>query len=147
MRYETSRERRTLGGGGAPLPKERKPGKKGGRPRVSNRQVLTGILFVLRAWLPWPLRPLDMGCGSGSTCWRRFQTWTRRGEWQRLHAVLLQHLAWADEIDWSRVTIDSSTVAAKRGATSSARIRRIGAARAANAILWLTPRAFRLPSG
>lgn len=125
------------------LPKERKPGKNGGRPRVSNRQVLTGILFILRTGLAWQLLPLEMGCGSGSTCWRRFRTWTRRGVWQRLHAVLLQKLAWADEIDWSRVAIDSSTVAAKGGATSSARTRRIRAERGANAILWSTPTASR----
>src|ERR1039458_8905419 len=91
------------------LPKERKPGKKGGRPRVSNRQVLTGILFILRTALPWQLLPPPMGCGSGSTCWRRFRAWTRRGVWRRLHSVLLQELAWADEIDWSRIAIDSST--------------------------------------
>lgn len=35
------------------LPKERGPGAKGGRPRVSNRQVFTGIVFVLRTGLPW----------------------------------------------------------------------------------------------
>jgi transposase len=98
------------------LPKERRPNKKGGRPRISNRRVLTGILFILRTALPWQLLPLEIGCGSGSTCWRRFRTWTRRGAWRRLHAVLLQELAWAGEIDWSRVAIDSSTVAAKKGA-------------------------------
>ena len=50
------------------LPQERKMGKRGGRPRVRNRQVFTGILFVLRTGLPWQLLPLEMGCGSGSTC-------------------------------------------------------------------------------
>ena len=129
------------------LPKERKPGKTGGRPRVSNKQVFTGILFVLRTGLPWQLLPLEMGCGSGSTCWRRFRTWTKRGIWRRLHAVLLQELAWADEIDWDRVAIDSSTVAAKRGATLPARTRRTRVVRAANAILWSTPKAFHSPSG
>ena len=125
------------------LPKERRPGVKGGRPRVSNRQVFTGILFVLRTGLPWQLLPLEMGCGSGSTCWRRFRAWTRQGRWRRLHAVLLQELAWAEEIDWRRVAIDSSTVAAKRGAPSPARIQRTRAARAASAILWSTPRGSR----
>ncbi len=128
------------------LPKERKPGKKGGRPRVSNRQVCTGILFVLRTGLPWQLLPLEMGCGSGPTCWRRFRTWTHRGIWRRLHTVLLQELAWVDEIDWNRVAIDRSTVAAKRGAPSPARIQRTKAARAASAILWSTPKASRSPS-
>lgn len=35
------------------LPRERKMGRNGGRPRVGNRQVFTGILFVLRTGLPW----------------------------------------------------------------------------------------------
>jgi transposase len=118
------------------LPKERKPGKRGGRPRVLNRAALTGILFVLRTGTPWQYLPLAMRCGSGSTCWRRFQQWTHRGVWRRLHGVLLKKLAWADEIDWSRVAIDSSSVAAKTGATPSARIPRIKARRVANAILW-----------
>jgi transposase len=129
------------------LPHERPPGRKGGRPRVSNRAVLTGILFVLRTGTPWQLLPVEMGCGSGSTCWRRFQQWTHRGVWRRLHGVLLKELAWADEIDWSRVAIDSSSVAAKRGATSPVQIQRIKARRVANAILWSTPKASRSHSG
>lgn len=127
------------------LPRERPPGRRGGRPRVSNRAVLTGILFVLRTGLPWQLLPPEMGCGSGSTCWRRFRSWTKRGVWRALHRVLLDELAWAGEIDWSRVALDSSSVAAKGGATSSARIQRIKARRVANAILWSTPKAFRSP--
>ena len=66
------------------LPKERTPGKKGGRPRVSNRQVLTGILFVLRAALPWQILPLEMGRGSGSTCWRRVPKLDTTGDLERL---------------------------------------------------------------
>jgi len=128
------------------LPKERKPGKAVGRPRVSNNRVFRGILFVLRTGLPWQLLPLGMGCDSGSTCWRRFRTWTKRGIWRRRHAVPLQALAWEDEIDWDRVAIGCSTVAAKRGATSPARIRRTRAVRAAHAISWSTPKAFRSPS-
>ena len=129
------------------LPREPRPGKRGGRrSSVSNRQALTGILFILRTALPWQLLPLELGCGSGSTCWRRFRTWTKRGVWRELHAVLLQELSWAGEIDWERAAIDSSTIAAKRGATSSARTRRIKAERAASAILWSTPPASRLRS-
>lgn len=126
------------------LPPEPKPGKRGGRKvTVSNRQAFTGILFVLRTALAWQMLPLEMHCGSGSTCWRRFEDWTKRGVWKRLHKLLLQELSWADEIDWSRAALDSSTVAAKRGATTSARIQRIKVARAASAILWSTPPAFR----
>ena len=50
------------------LPRDRGPGVKGGRPRVSNRQVITGIVLVQRTGLPSQLLPLELGCGSGSSC-------------------------------------------------------------------------------
>src|SRR6476620_7634210 len=37
-----------------PIP-QRRP--KGGRPRVSDRACLTGILFVLRSGIPWQMLP------------------------------------------------------------------------------------------
>jgi transposase len=55
-----------------PLP-PRSP--KGGRPRVEHRPALTGIVFVLKTGIPWQDLPTEMGCGSGSTCWRRFADW------------------------------------------------------------------------
>jgi hypothetical protein len=51
----------------------------------------------------------------------------------------------ADEIDWSRASLDSASVAAKRGARRSERIRRIVANRARSAILFATGRVSRSP--
>jgi transposase len=48
---------------------------KGGRPRVSDRATLTGIVFVLLTGIPWEMLPQEMGCGSGVTCWRRLRDW------------------------------------------------------------------------
>ena len=39
------------------LPAEPEPSPKGGRPRVSNRQALAGIVFVLRTGVPWQSIP------------------------------------------------------------------------------------------
>ena len=73
------------------LPKPRRRARRrGGRPRVSER--VTGILFVLRGGLPWQMLPREMGCGSGSTCWRRLVEWERAGVWRRLHETLLADL-------------------------------------------------------
>ena len=63
----------------APHLPEHPPDPRGGRPRVSDRQALAGILFVLREGLRWQSLPAGMGCGSGSTCWRRFAEWTAAG--------------------------------------------------------------------
>lgn len=127
------------------LPKQRRS-RKGGRPPVPNRAALTGILFVLQTGIPWEYLPQEMGCGSGVTCWRRLRAWQRRGVWKRLHEVLLERLAAADQIDWSRAVVDSRSVPAKRGAGSPARIRRIKANRARSSMLFRTPRASRSPA-
>lgn len=115
------------------LPTEpRKP--KGGRPRVSDRAALTGVLFVLLTGVPWEYLPQEMGCGSGMTCWRRLRDWQKRGVWMRLHRLLLRELRAADQLDWTRAALDSSSVAAKKGAPRRARTRRTGASPARSAI-------------
>jgi len=119
------------------------PRPKGGRPRVSDRAALTGILFVLKTGTPWEMLPPEMGCGSGMTCWRRLRDWQKAGVWGRLHQVLLDRLGQSDRIDWSRVSIDASTVAAPGGAKKPARIQRIAANRARSGILWSIERARR----
>jgi hypothetical protein len=47
-----------------------------GRPAaVPARAALTGILFVLRAGIPWEMLPVETGCESGVTCWRWLRDW------------------------------------------------------------------------
>lgn len=66
-----------------------KRGHRHGRTPIADRAILTGILFVLRSGIPWQMLPRPMGCGSGSTCWRRLVRWQRAGVWQQLHETLL----------------------------------------------------------
>lgn len=101
---------------------------RGGRPfTVPDRAALTGIIFVLKTGIQWEYLPQEMGCGSGMTCWRRLRDWQAAGVWTRLHRVLLQRLADADLIDWSRASADGARIPAKRGAPGPARTRPIAA--------------------
>ena len=99
-----------------PLLPAESPKPKGGRPRIPDRAVLAGIVYVLKSGVPWRMLPKELGCGSGVTCWRRLRDWQRAGVWSRLHRVLLDELGKAGLIDWSRACLDSASVAAKRGA-------------------------------
>ena len=97
------------------LPPEPEPSPLGGRPRVSNRQAFTGVVFVLRTGIPWQFLPIEMGCGSGSTCWRRFAEWTQLSVWSKLHALLLGQLGKAGAINLDRAVVDSASVRAVFG--------------------------------
>jgi transposase len=118
-----------------------------GRPRVPDRAVLTGILFVLRSGLPWQMLPKEMGCGSGSTCWRRLAHWQRAGVWRRLHAVLLAELRQRGQLDLARALVDSSSIRALRGGKKLDRTLPIAVRPGRNITFSLTRRGFRLRRG
>src|SRR5438046_10563783 len=88
------------------LPRHKaRPGARG-RPPVADRACLTGIIFVLRSGIPWEMLPLEMGCGSGVTCWRRLRYWQRRGVWKKLLHAMLDHLDHEGLIDWETACVD-----------------------------------------
>lgn len=112
---------------------------------MPDRACLTGIVFVLKPGIPWGALPRELGCGSGVTCWRRLRGWQAAGVWDQPHRVLRDRLGEADRIDWSWARLDSASVPANRGATTSARTRRIAANRERSATWWSTVAASRSP--
>src|SRR5215210_4504784 len=83
-----------------------------------------------------PLLPLELGFGSGSTCYRRLDEWQQAGVWERLHALLLSELRAGGELEWSRAVADSSHVQAKKGAPRPARARLTAAGEAPSTTSW-----------
>jgi transposase len=114
------------------LPRHKaKPGKRG-RPPVDDRACLTGIIFVLRSGIPWEMLPLEMGCGSGVTCWRRLRYWQRRGVWKKLLHAMLDRLGSEGLIDWDKACVDSQSYRAVFGGSLPAPTPRTGPRKARN---------------
>lgn len=110
------------------------PKPKGGRPRVSDRAALTGILFVLRTGIQWEMLPKEMACGCGMTCWRRLRDWQAAGVWKKVWRTLLNALGGSNHIDWSAAILDSCSVRALFGGSRPARILQIAGKTARNVI-------------
>jgi transposase len=94
------------------LPSE-KPNNTIGRPAVSFRKILDGILFVLRTGCQWKMLPKEYG--SGSTCHRRFQQWSSSNVFQKLWARLLKVYDDVVGIQWNWQSLDSISIKAPLG--------------------------------
>jgi len=127
------------------LPKVERRFRYPGRRRLDDRAALQGIVFVLHTGIAWRHLPLELGFGSGSTCYRRLDEWQQAGVWERLHALLLAELRAAGELEWSRAVADSSHVQAKKGAPRRARARLIEPETAPSSISWSTRPGSRSP--
>lgn len=114
------------------IPKKKRRFRYPGRKPVTDRAVLTGILFVLKTGIGWEHLPKEMGCGSGMTCWRRLRDWQKAGVWDKIHHILLNKLRKADKIDFSRAVVDSASVRAILGGKKQVQIPQIDAKMAAS---------------
>jgi putative transposase len=71
----------------APLLRCTKPRKKPGRPRRDDRQILDGIIWLLRTGAQWRALPREFG--PKSTCHARFQEWVTSGAFAQAWALVL----------------------------------------------------------
>ena len=94
------------------------PRAKTGRPRADGRGTLNGIMYVLLSGCRW----MDMSAvyGSHKTAWRRLKQWEQAGVWERLWRESLNEAYRSGELEPTEAALDSSTVAAKKGARASA---------------------------
>lgn len=69
-----------------------RPSPRAAVPRVRDRKCLVGSVFVLLTGCGWNDLPAELGCGDGSTCWRRLRQWTEAGVWPALRQRVLSAL-------------------------------------------------------
>src|SRR5258708_474005 len=100
------------------LPKPRLRTDRRGRPWRDPRDVLNGILWVMRTGAPW--HDLPPRYPPYQTCHRRFQLWARSGTLHRVLSLLARELADAGGFDLTEAFIDATFAGAKKGAPASA---------------------------
>ena len=83
--------------------------KSHGKPRVDDRRVLSGIIFINRNGLRW--RDAPEAYGPHKTLYNRFVRWAEKGVWERL----FHHLADAGGPP-AAVMIDATHIKAHRSA-------------------------------
>lgn len=84
-----------------------------GRRARSNRQMLNGMLWILRTGAPWRDLPRDR-FGPFTTVHTRFVVWRRDGLLDRLVERLLGLLNDAGKLDWDLWCVDGSVARAAR---------------------------------
>jgi transposase len=95
-----------------PKPEVRDDGR--GRPWRDPRDVLNGILWVLRTGAPWADMPARYP--PYATCFRRFQNWRKEGVLQSVLQALADDLVARGRLDLSEAFIDGTHAGAKKGA-------------------------------
>lgn len=93
-----------------PEPPRREDGK--GRPRRPAREVLNGILWILRTAARWA--DLPRRYPPYQTCHRRFQQWVRSGVFERIAKTLAEDLYERGGLDLTECYIDGMFIIAKK---------------------------------
>lgn len=101
------------------IPKPRRRKDRRGRPWREPREVLGGILWVLRTGAPW--KDLPERYPPYQTCHRRFQHWCHEGTLKRVLHALAEDLYERGDIDLTECFIDGTFAGAKKGARASGR--------------------------
>jgi transposase len=91
----------------------RRDGK--GRPWKDKREVLEGILWIVKTGARWRGLPKDYP--PYQTCHRRFQAWVEEGVFEKVIEALAKDLQERGGIDMSECFIDGTFSLAKKGAT------------------------------
>jgi transposase len=90
-----------------------------GRPRRSAREMLNGVLWILRTGAPW--RDLPERFGPWQTVYEYLVLWRSNGTYDRILEALQVRLDRDGKIDWELFCIDGSNVRASRSAAGASK--------------------------
>ncbi len=88
-----------------------------GRPLTAPRVMLNAMFWVLRSGAPW--RDLPERFGPWQTVYHHFNSWRRRGVYERILAALQVRLDAEGRIDWDFWCVDGTMVRASRSAAGA----------------------------
>jgi transposase len=109
------------------IPEHERNPRGPGRPWQDAREVMNGILWILRTGARW--QDLPDRYPSYQTCHRRFQQWVDSGIFDHMLHAIANDLLERGQLDLSECFIDGTFVVAKKGASkwerpNGARVRR-----------------------
>jgi len=91
--------------------------KQTGRPAADDRQIINGMLWILRTGAPW--RDLPERYGKRGTVSSRFYRWRQAGIFDRLLAAVQQEADAFGHIDWQVHFVDGTVIRAHQHAAGS----------------------------
>jgi putative transposase len=89
----------------------------GGRPPADRRQLMAGILYILRTGCQWNAAPKEFG--SGKTLHRYFQRWSRAQLFKKMWRAGLQEYDEVKGIKWQWQAADAAITKAPLGGQST----------------------------
>lgn len=89
-------------------------GARTGRPRANEREILNGILYVLKTGCQWEDLPHDIAA-SPKTCHRRLLEYQRRRVWQKIVYALLREASRRGYLNFTNAYHDASVIKSKKG--------------------------------
>jgi transposase len=98
-------------------PQRRGKGTKGGRPNLDHRQIINGILWILRTGAPW--EDLPTRYGKRSTVSTRYYRWKAQGVWDRIYDMVKAQADAAGTLDWTIHHVDATVVRAHQHAAGA----------------------------
>lgn len=102
------------------IPKQRVRKDRKGRPSTDRRQLVQGMMWILKTGARWQDLPRDR-FPPYQTVHRHYQEWVKKGLFKKILERLVEHLRKKGKINLAETFIDASFAEAKKGVKKSAK--------------------------